>query len=145
VNFLSGVLCRRGPAFLAFLLLAAGCGEPRGTLTGKVSYQGKELTEGQVSFFPETGSAVIAPIEPDGSYTARGLPVGPARVSVTPARNTSIEPMGSTIDHEKLMKMMRPDGPRGTWIVPDNYSDPERSGIVCTVAGGTQGFDVKLQ
>jgi hypothetical protein len=138
------IRCPQGPPLLAFLLLAAGCGESRGTLSGKVFYQGTALTEGQVSFFPETGPAVIAPIGADGSYTAKGLPVGPARVAVSPPRTATIEPMGPEIDRDKLMKMMRPGGTPPTWQVPDTYSSPEKSGMTCTVTGGAQEFDVKI-
>jgi hypothetical protein len=138
------IRCRQGPALLAVALLAAGCGEPRGTLSGKVFYQGTALTEGQVSFFPEAGAAVVAPIGADGSYTAKGLPVGPARVAVSPPKNSAIEPMGPEIDRDKLRKMMQSGMSQPTWIVPATYANPESSGLTCTVAGGAQEFDVKI-
>jgi len=64
--------CRSGPA--------------RGTVNGKVTYQGKAVAEGKIVFIDPGGkeSGEIE-ISPDGSYTLpRGLPVGQYIVIISP-------------------------------------------------------------
>ena len=68
-----------------FLVLVSGCPKKSGTvgtLSGKVTYKGKEVTGGQMTFFTKEGGAVLATIKPDGTYSVRDLAVGEATVTV---------------------------------------------------------------
>jgi hypothetical protein len=73
--------------FLVLLLLALltiGCGSKTGTLSGKVTYQGKALTGGFVTFISEGPEAktLSCGIQKDGSYSLSGVPVGPVKITV---------------------------------------------------------------
>src|SRR5260370_19869228 len=68
-----------------FLVLVSGCSKSRhpvGTLSGKVTYNGKDVTGGQLTFFTKEGGAVPATIAADGTYSVRDLPTGEATVTV---------------------------------------------------------------
>ena len=54
------------------LLLLGGCGSglpERGKVTGKVTFNGKPVPEGTVTFYPQTGRSASGRIQPDGTYT----------------------------------------------------------------------------
>ena len=77
---------RQAQAVLVLLTLAiSGCSDRRttATVTGTVSYQGKPLTAGKVSFFGPNDQVASALIDEDGSYAANDVPLGAVRVSVS--------------------------------------------------------------
>src|SRR5205823_5435296 len=63
-------------------LAAGGCGAPVGDVSGKVTYQGKNLEYGNVTFISSNGTAHQADIQPDGSYSLKGVAPGPAKIAV---------------------------------------------------------------
>jgi hypothetical protein len=71
-------------AVLALLSLAPSApaqGDKTGTVSGKIVYQGKPLTDGFVNFnTPDFKTS--AKINADGTYRVRRLPVGPVKVSI---------------------------------------------------------------
>jgi hypothetical protein len=73
---------------VSILLAAAGCssGPATGEVRGKVTYDGKPVTEGSVTFLnPTEGGTAGADIGPDGSYTIDGgVAVGEYLIVVTP-------------------------------------------------------------
>ena len=73
---------RRFGLFGLFLLSAAplGCGSKTGTVTGKVTLDGKPLLIGKISFTGK-GKTVSADII-EGEYTAKKVPVGDVKVTV---------------------------------------------------------------
>jgi len=75
----------RGTAGLAVLVLlagaAAGCGKTV-TISGKVTHKGKAVTTGEVLFLSDNSALTRALIAVDGTYTAKGVPVGPDKVGV---------------------------------------------------------------
>jgi hypothetical protein len=71
---------------LTLALVVAGCGSGgRGTVSGKVSYQGKPLTGGLVTFNNPGGVAkvVTAEIQGDGSYKATNVPAEKTGIEIT--------------------------------------------------------------
>jgi hypothetical protein len=75
----------------AVLAVLPGCGGggpagPTGSVAGKVTFEGKPVTEGHVSFLNETaGAGDEAPLKSDGSYAvAKPLPTGEYKVMVIP-------------------------------------------------------------
>jgi hypothetical protein len=132
--------------FLVLLALAlSGCGQRKGKLTGKVSYKGEEVPFGTVAFYG-TGDAVSsAPIGPDGTYEANGVPLGEVKVTVTTppppdpqaAEKMKTNPMviekNIVITEQKVVS------------VPRKYNLPGTSGISLTVTGGSQPFDIALK
>src|SRR5262249_18749728 len=67
---------------LASVTVAAGGATPQGEVGGKVSYKGKPLEFGAVTFFSGDGTSHQAEIQPDGSYSLKGVPAGLTRVAV---------------------------------------------------------------
>jgi len=66
---------RCGVSFAGLLLLAcsclvAGCGHDEGgaTVKGKVTYKGRPVVEGSLSFIPQSMPTAYGRLQPDGSY-----------------------------------------------------------------------------
>jgi hypothetical protein len=153
---------------LGLLLLAAGCSS-RGTVTGKVLYQGKPMPGGKVVFIGQKG-AFSGMVGPDGSYQVTNVPTGQVKIAVVGppspgevANHPSLllKRAPRDIDLEKVRKSLPPDvdekgmrqmvglpdakppAPRAS--IPPKFSDPEKSGLTCTVTGGPQTHDITLQ
>jgi len=133
-------------AFLALLVFAlAGCSRPKGTVTGKVSYNGEAVPSGTVAFYGKDDEVSSAPIGPDGTYEATKVPLGEVKVTVTTppppdpnaAERLKNNPMvierGIVIKQEKVVS------------VPRKYNLPGTSGISLTVTQGSQPFDIALK
>jgi hypothetical protein len=55
-------------------------------VSGKVTFKGKPLAGGKIRFVPAKKSAAVeAEIQADGTYEAKGVPVGEARVVIQPS------------------------------------------------------------
>ncbi len=74
-------------AFLVGIGLVAGCGsgsDQLGEITGTVTYDGKPVEEGAITFIALDGKSPTAGgVVKDGKYTATKVPVGAAKVSIT--------------------------------------------------------------
>ncbi len=147
-------------------LTAAGCGASSGTVTGKVTYQGKVVPGGTVSIIPAKGGFVSGDIQEDGSYTISKVPVGSAKVTVDtealkPASASApMQAMGNAGYYAKMPKPS-PDSPGGGKIgvgpklsqgdpkryvaIPRQYSDAEKSGLSLTVKSGKNEFNIDLK
>lgn len=80
----------------AIVVAAIGCGGKGGKVTGKVTYQGKDVTGGSLTFSPaggaskDPGKPATGTVGPDGSFTmgtdspGDGAVAGRHRVSYTP-------------------------------------------------------------
>lgn len=142
---------------LALALLGAGCGS-KGTVSGKVFYQGKPLPGGgRVTFLQEKG-AFNSVIGEDGSYRVTGLLPGSATITVSspdppqPAKESPMEKAAAgksklTPEMVEGMKHMGdPEAGKRKYVaIPSQYKDPEKSGLTCTVQGGSQNFDIQLK
>ena len=121
-----------------------------GRVHGKVTYKGKPVESGTVTFNPvpgkggETGQNATGQIEPDGSYvmttfnTGDGAILGQHVVAVV-VRAKGSENQGkpkadSTIDYS-MPKLM----------TPSKYASVETSPLVCTVKEGDNTFDIDLK
>ena len=85
--------CLTSIALCGLVLAAgmAGCnsGPAVGDVQGRVTFEGKPVTEGSISFFnPQLGAGADAPLSGDGAYVIktriRGLQVGDYIVFITP-------------------------------------------------------------
>ncbi len=130
-------------ALLAASLAVAGCGGSTGSVTGKVTYKGKTLTSGKVTFVSETNSA-FAPIQPDGTYSIPKVPTGKVVITVeTPKAHQTM-----AMDPSKMG-----GGPSGPVEPPKNpeveapvrYADPKTSPLNYEVKSGTQTYDIVLE
>ncbi len=159
--FLSSKLLRRVGA-LAILLAACamtGCSKTA-KVTGKVTFAGKPLLAGRVSFTGPGNVADTADIE-DGVYTMAKAPVGLCKIAVDtaflkpppggqtptgPANQPNLPPEG----REKLKDKSNDSADKFAEMakkyteIPIEYSVPDQSKITYTVKGGSQTFDIDL-
>lgn len=138
---------RYGSGLLFALLLvplATGCGSGKAgaTVSGKVTYQGKPLSSGIVTFVPDSGPAHHTEIKSDGSYRLANVPVGPVRIGVQTKSGQSGSPSKEPTGKE--------DGKMADtrWkesLIPTHYTDPNQSQLTYTVKKGKQQFDIDLR
>lgn len=109
---------------------------------GVVILDGRRLSSGRVTFWPESGRSGSGWIEEDGTFTLGtfrefdGAVLGHHKVAVTAASKTPAGP--PNFDH---------DGPVGGWPrspIPVRYSNPESSGLSFEVRPGTNQFNIEL-
>ncbi|RCS47752.1 hypothetical protein DTL42_14645 [Bremerella cremea] len=124
-------------SLLVLLLIAAvGCGSAgpeMGDVKGTVTYKGKPLTTGTITFVPETDGLpnAFAEIQTDGTYVAQtrdfgnGVPVGKHRVMIIAVK-----------DHG-------PEAPVEA-ILPVKYSSDSQSGLKAEVSAGENIIDFPL-
>lgn len=143
---------------LVFASLSMGCGS-RGTVSGKVYYRGKLLTTGTVTFVPQAGGEVgarTARISADGSYRVDKVPVGPVKIAVI-----SYSGPAATLPRSRVSDMRSAEPPKGAppemkdilprkqttadASVPQQYADPDKSGVTYTVKSGAQEFDIEIK
>ncbi|HTU20187.1 MAG TPA: carboxypeptidase-like regulatory domain-containing protein [Gemmataceae bacterium] len=117
-------------------------------MTGKVTYQGKALPGGFITFVRDAGGSYSQKIEKDGTYRVPGVPTGPAKISVR-ALEPPRHPEGM-IPPSEIAKMgkggVKPPTPTETYVrIPEKYGDAEKSGLTLDVKSGTQTFDIPLK
>jgi hypothetical protein len=120
-------------AALASGLLLTGCGPSAGSLSGKVTYKGKELTSGTVLLLGSDGIPRSAPIGHDGSYRFDGVPPGPARLGVS-SPSPTVEQRQIAARVKRTAETPRPAPPRtagqSNWFpIPAKFATPETSGL----------------
>ncbi len=144
-------LLRRGSLFagsLALSLAAAslcGCGSGSGkgaTVSGKVTYLGKEVTGGTIKFHPSGGGAPLqAAINRDGTYSFVNAPVGQVKVTV---ETESIKPPANLPPEAKAYAEKNPKSP--VYVpVPLTYADVAKTSLSYDVVKGENKKDFDLQ
>ena len=91
-----------------------------------MTYKGAPLPGGTVAFHPDKGKPVAAQIQPDGTYSARAVPVGDVVVTV---ETESVKKAGGGAKYVK---------------VPAKYAGPKTSGLTVTIKAGKQTHDINL-
>ena len=135
---------------LGSLLAVSGCGR-RGTVTGTVTLNGTKLKGGNVAFYPASGPSIGTTIGTDGTYTAKNVPAGPAKIVV---ETSSLAP----VSRVKVPKYKAPPGAGGGYTPPDRgatedrftpipalYEDKATTPLEYTVKPGEQTFDLPLK
>jgi hypothetical protein len=121
------------------LALASGCGPRYGNVSGKVTYQGKPVTGGTITFHDSHNGVASDAIQPDGSYSVNRVAAGQVRITVVPPLDIPFRPMQEAGG--------RPTSPGSTprpVPLPPKYADPAQSGLTCEVQAGNQEHDVNL-
>lgn len=137
--------------FAVLLVASAGCSEPCGTVSGKVTYKDKPLAGGTVVFIDEDNIRQDrVQIQPDGTYSSKKVPVGSIRVGVEPAPKgvSDLMPKGA-----KPPPNMPEGGPKDVYNqsgsayvdIPEELRDPTTSKITLTVNRGEQEFNIPLK
>mgnify|MGYP001426170676 CR=1 FL=1 len=151
-------LLKRGLT-VCLLFLTVGCGS-KGTISGTVTYKGTPLAAGSVVFVPgKEGPSITAPII-DGKYTVEKVPVGSAKIAVMSISTEGTDSFMTQIMTggkggppkdapmpEEARKLFEGGGgqtKKGVKI-PEQYNDPEKSGLTYTVESGNQTHDIPLK
>jgi hypothetical protein len=113
--------------FVAVALLAGCAGN--GDVSGVVKYHGDPLPSGTISFYDETRGVWSSAINPDGSYSVKGIPTGTARITV-------VTPLALTLPGA-------PPPPKSV-AIPAKYGDATHSGLTHVVVGGPQALELNL-
>jgi hypothetical protein len=130
---------RGGRAVLvtALLVLAvAGCGIPRGDLSGKVTYKNKPLVTGGVTVVGRDNVPHVGEIKEDGTYTARDIPAGPVHIGVSsPNPTPPVMPgaAGGKSGAKPGLVQPSPAAKSGWRPIPPHYADPEKSQITTEI------------
>ncbi len=123
----------------AALVLGTGCSRERGNVVGRVTFQGKPVTNARVVFCdPEYGTYITAALDADGRFEMRtaegpGLWVGPYKVTIVPELEEP--PIGPA----------PPPKPRPAPPVPPKYMDPRTTPLVVDVEETNDPFEFDLQ
>lgn len=149
-------------AVLLFVLFVAGCSrtaEQQAEVSGKVTYQGKPLPGGRITFVSPQGYTGFAIISPQGEYSLKA-PLGEVQISVDNRMLNKDDPNAKKMAEfirsqerkkrrakfdEKLNPATANQDVTGTYVkIPARYTDPSTSGLICTVSPGSQTHDIEL-
>jgi hypothetical protein len=162
----SGLARRFGPLLPVVLvgLEVLGCGGSRGTVSGQVTYQGKPLPGGLVTFQPAGPNerAITAVLDEEGNYQVV-LPVGEVRIAVD---NRELEPRSQPDvglprdlppEARKRLAAAKASAPvpksqastsgtgSGRYVkIPDKFHDVSKSDLKFTVEPGSHTHDIDL-
>lgn len=145
-------------------LVAVGCGSGRPELVpvaGRVTLDGKPVSEGQIEFFPEeSGRPAIGNIDSEGHYELQtykprdGAKPGNYQVAITsqiiPTDDSPVyksfedEMQGNAIEPADSSQLGR-NPSRITWLIPPRYSDRDSSGLVVEVGHDGRDIDFELK
>ncbi len=142
-------------AAFAAALVVTGCGNPVGSVSGKVTYKGTALKGGNVVFAKANGQNEWAEIQEDGSYKFDKIPAGPVKVAVV---TSSLKPPRQLPGQGQARANNPPPGQENPnksesaadrakryVAIPDKYEDPKTSGKEYTVKSGNQTYDITLE
>lgn len=159
---------------LSLPILTSGCGDSVGTVSGTVTYQGKPLTGGSITFLPKEGLAVNGTIDKDGTYSVAKVPAGEVKISIDTfaSRTGANRPAGGGPPvaggppggggppkdrggppKDVLPKDVDPKSFDPAAIererekhvkIPEKYLDPNKSGLTFTVVKGKNTHDIAL-
>jgi hypothetical protein len=145
---------------LSLLALTSGCSAP-GSISGKVTYQNEPVTEGTVVFSSTQGKGSrTATLGEDGSYSIDNIPAGQYKIAVvTPTNQPERNPRGkgpppnmmppkdkipagasSPVYSGQPKKAKKPQKP-----IPDDFADPDKSGLTYTVKSGPQTHPIDMK
>jgi hypothetical protein len=130
-------------AMLALALVGCGrTGPPIGSVSGKVTLNGKPVTNADICFASPEGYGASARLSANGEFRlgsqyGPGIPLGKYRVSIVPRRSeTGPSPFAPT-----------PSGPKASKTpgeVPAKYQNMETSGLTANVDGQQRVFTFDL-
>jgi hypothetical protein len=144
---MSGKPVRRWLAVFVLMpavLLLSGCGSvATGDVSGKVTYQGKALPSGRITFVCEGGDKPVFTSEiKDGQYLIQKAAVGSARVAVETFQFKKVEIPGAPKSSTLPGSDAPPPGPYVP--IPQKYRVPDSSGLTYTITKGKQTKDFDL-
>jgi hypothetical protein len=126
-------------------LALAGCGGSTGHVSGTVRFKGAPIPGGRVTFTSRDGGGVsgFAWVGVDGSYSIRGCPTGPVKITVLSMERSR---GGNGFDNPRGVVGARRSGQsRKLPAIPLRYADPRTTDLEYNVCGGNQTHDLDLK
>jgi hypothetical protein len=143
-----GLLRRLAPCLLLAGLFAvsAGCSARKGTVSGKVTVEGKPLQRGLITFLSQVGNkeAANAAII-DGKYETGEILAGPTKVVIAHGLDQSRGAEGPEKAKDRGDALPQEKRNATAQTVPDKYMSADSSGLEFTVKPGTNEFSVDLK
>lgn len=145
-----------GSSLLVFALVTiAGCdsGPQTERVTGVVTFDGENVQKGTVTFYPVSGGKpAVGKIQPNGVYELSTFEPGDGAlrgehavaIEARQVNSTAFEPKSL---EEEIAQANAPAQPVRTfvvWLVPEEFSSAESSGLTATVNGGLNEIDFRL-
>ncbi len=123
------------------VVLPAGCGPKFVSVSGTVTYQGKALSGGTVTFYDSTNKPRSSPIDANGGYALKDVATGKARIAVFAPMDIPFDSTGTGLKGGGVA----PKPAAATAVtLPAKYNDPDKSGLTCDVKTIDQKHEVKL-
>ena len=120
----------------AALLLGCSSGPETGDVAGTVTFKGKAVKEGRVTFLnPKEGGAAESEIGPDGRYSISKVPVGEYLIVVTPLSVIMDTDPGKS--PPAPVEKQAPD-------IPRKYRQEGTTPLKYTVKPGSNEFKIEL-
>jgi hypothetical protein len=143
---------RFGVVLLA-ALLGTGCGGGKGEVSGTVTYQGKPLPLGTVTFMGTDNQSVGAAAITEGKYAMAKVPAGPVKIIV------AVPPYSEDPRPRRQRKHFGKEPPKDVpasqaapppkfaprFVIPEKYANPDQSGLTYTVQPGNQMHNIELE
>jgi hypothetical protein len=130
--------------FVGFSLFSLGCGGPfSGSVSGKVTYNGKPLPGGYVTFVHADGRTKQVQIQTDGSYSIPDAPGGDVKVAVKTVPPIPAMPRNPFSQPGEKSEPIYPAGPYVP--IPVKYADEKNSGLSTKINRGGNTYDIDLQ
>jgi hypothetical protein len=128
-------------------LFATGCGSKSATVTGRVTYNGKPVSNGSVIVYCSDKQIVRGNIAADGAYSIPNVPYG---TSVVTVQSHARVPPGLRLQQSPPPSSGGPIPPTVEYTdtarvtIPQRYGLPEESGLGVVVDHGAVTFDIVL-
>ena len=137
---------------LAMCCVATGCGPSRPKtvpVSGRVTWQGKSVTTGRITFYPTAGRPASAAIGADGVYhlttfeSDDGAVLGKHRVTIE-VRRSSRPARRKTFEQEAREGFPDEREQKVEWLVPEKYSQRDTTPSTAEVTAETKTIDFSL-
>ena len=143
---------KRVVALLLGLLVAAGCGGKRETVTGKVTYRGQSVGNVALHLYPIDGKGpdLTVPVTQDGTFRTTGVTPGEYKVVVSPPAGDDMAAKmknmrgPKTEEARKILEQNKSEN-KTTVSFPQKYQNIVTSDLKCTVSGGQQEINLDMK
>jgi hypothetical protein len=125
---------------VAACVFLVGCQRGRADVYGVVSYQGKPIPFGTITFFDRDGIPVATASIRDGDYAVSQAPVGSLGVAVVVPPTSSTPPPKDLSAEERTHFRYVASLP-----LPAKYGDPAQSGLSLELEPGQQDHNFDLR
>jgi hypothetical protein len=137
---------------LLLALIGSGCSRPKSEVSGTVTYQGKPVPIGTVTFLDANNKAVGSSAIANGKYAMIKAPEGPVKILVTtppppPGGAASVSAIlkKGTLKGKTLPSDLPSEPPPVPIAVPAKYGIVDQTDLTYTVQPGAQEHAIELK